>query len=65
MVSMEMIIVIAQICLNNGNSPQAVAESVKCNQEIIKCVEETYHKQFIKNQLTALNHCHIQYELNK
>lgn len=65
MVSMEMIIVIAQICLSNGNSPQVVAESVKCNQQIVSCVEQTYHKQFIKDQLTAFNSCHIKYELEK
>jgi hypothetical protein len=62
---MQVLMIVAQICLSDGKSPEAIAKSVKCNDEIISCTSQALRRQFIKDEVAAFNMCHIQYELNK
>ncbi len=65
MISVEMIILIANICMNPSILDKDVKQSVRCNQFMLSCVPETLHKQFIKNGSKAFNECYLEFEINK
>lgn len=65
MLNIEFMIVIAQLCLSLNNSPEAVKQSVKCNQQMIKCVDKTVRRQTIFNGGKAVTECYAEYELSR
>lgn len=65
MMSIEIVIFIANICLSISSSKADVAESLKCNEFMLECVPNKYRKQFIKNETRAFNDCYIEFEISK
>lgn len=63
--SLNALIVIAQLCLSTGNTPKEVEVSVKCNRALISCMSKEVEHQRIRNEPVAFTNCYTTYELNK
>lgn len=63
--SLNALIVIAQLCLSTGNTPKEVEASVKCNRELISCMSREVESQRIRNEPMAFTTCYTTRELNR
>lgn len=61
MISVEVLIIITNICLATSSSPKALEDSRACSRSIIKCMEEI-HSSLTSQDLTK---CVINYEVNR
>lgn len=61
MLPLELLIVIANICLSNSSFPKDVEASKACNQYLMECMKQ------VKPPVTSLdlNKCMIQYEFDR
>lgn len=61
MISVEVLIIITNICLATSSSPKALEDSQACSRSIISCMES------VKPPLTQqdLTKCVINYEVNR
>lgn len=59
MVSIELLMIVAQICLSPTSSPKDVQESVRCTESITSCSKA----KIPKLDAVGFNQCIIDYEL--
>lgn len=65
MLPLEIIILIANICLSPSTNQVDVDTSQKCNQYMLECVPRTVRQQMLKNGTIAFNQCYIEFEVSR
>lgn len=65
MLNIETLILIANLCLPATNLDRDVKNSIQCNDFMIKCIPDTYKRQFVKDEIRAFNSCYIDFEVSK
>lgn len=62
MLSLEIIMIITNICISTGKLDKDTQNSIKCNESIIKCMEIEVKTLGINQALTQ---CIVRYEVSK
>ena len=57
-VSIQIIMVITQLCMSDEASSDAIKKSATCNRIMIACVSANLEKQVIKNEAKIVSDCY-------